>query len=112
MVKLYTLNKLIKIKAFFLKNNSDSIDVIGLSIKLKEPESLINKYFKILVKKFFRIYIMAIMRPYLHMARLVLVSPVQFKVFLALSLKVYCNYVWKMSSVVNNKTNQKVSQLP
>ena len=111
MAKLYISKKSITINLYCHKNNLHFIDVIGHLIKPKEPELLIKKFSKILVKKFYKIYTMDIMLQYSLMVKQVQENHVQFKVFQEFNLKDYCNYVLKMFSEENNKTNLRTLQL-
>lgn len=92
-------------------NNLDFIDAIGVLIKLKAQESLINKSFKILVKNCFNKCIMAIMRRYLPTDKLAQESLVQLKVYQAFSLKDCYNFVSKKFLLKNSKINKKESPL-
>ena len=80
MAKIYISKKSTTINQYCLKNNSPSIDVIGLSMKPKEPESPIKKFLKTLVNKSSKISIMDITLPYLHMVKQGQESHVQLKV--------------------------------
>ena len=87
--------------------NLDFIDVIGVLIKPKEPESLINKSFKILAKNCFNKCIMAIMPPFSPMDKLARESLVQSKACQAYNLKDCYNFALRKFLLKNSKINRK-----